>query len=86
MQTNPTTTGPATQTTHPPALDDNRTPYRVTFTETTYRTLDVLARDEQEAEDIASANTEYALEGECIGFEVAKTRECFARDFCPINE
>lgn len=61
------------------------TPYRVTFVETTYRTLDVLARDRREAEEIAAANTEYALDDDRGGLDIAGIRECLALDFCPIG-
>jgi hypothetical protein len=82
---NATTTGPHTQLDTPAPADD-RTPYRVTFVETITRTLDVLARDEREAETIAAENTEYALPGKCVGFDIARVRSCFDRDFCAVNE
>jgi hypothetical protein len=83
---NPTTTGLQTQM-HLPPPADTRIPYRVTFVEKRYFTIDILAQSEDEAVDLGSDRSEEWLEdGHRSGCDLAKIAVCSSLDYSPVNE
>ena len=63
----------------------NTTGYRVLLSEVTWRTVDVLASSEDEAEQLALDNPEWGKQGEYPTFLAERCEECHEADFAPGN-